>query len=294
MANYSWAIDHHLVPHLGRHKLEQLRAEHVEAMLRDLAKAGKAHNTVSRVRFVLATAIRWAQRRDLVVRNVAELAELPVDARAQRDARALTAEEAAKLITATAKNRLEALWVTALGLGVRPGELAGLTWADVDLDERVLHIRRSMKYLHDTPLGLGDVKTGHMGRGRRSLVMPAPVVAAMRRHRTAQAVERLALGHGWPDEWGQLVFVSTAGTPLRPANLRRDLEAIAKKAKIGHVTRYDLRHSAATLLVAMGVRLEDVADLLGHEDLRMARSVYVHATARPLDVALQHGGVLGA
>jgi integrase len=116
--------------------------------------------------------------------------------------------------------------------------------------------------------------------------MPAPLIAALERHRATQRVERFAAGPAWPAEWASLVFVSGAGTPLNPHNLRRDLAALAKRAGIGHVNRYDLRHSAATLLAAMGVRLEDVADVLGHETLRMSRLVYVHAERRPLNAAI--------
>jgi integrase len=279
---YRWAINSYLAPHLGRHRLAQLRAEHVEAMLRSMAAAGMARSSCVKVRFVLGAVLRWAQRRDLVMRNVAELADLPHDARRAREGRALTPEEARKLLNAARGDRLEALWLVALGLGMRPGEIAGLTWADIDLEPSVLHVRRAMKYDADRPIGLGELKTGTMGRGRRSLVMPAAVTDALRRHRIAQAGERLAMGEQWPAEWRELVFVSQAGTPLNAANLRRDLNRFSKAAGVGHVTRYDLRHSAATMLGAMGVRIEDVADILGHEDLRMARIVYMHASGRPL------------
>lgn len=76
-----------------------------------------------------------------------------------------------------------------------------------------------------------------------------------------------------PERWADLVFVSEVGTPLNPHNLRHKLAALARAAGIGHVNRYDLRHSAATLLAAAGVPLEQIADVLGHETLRMSRQV---------------------
>ena len=85
--------------------------------------------------------------------------------------------------------------------------------------------------------------------------MPTQVVDALRRHRATTAKERLAFGTSWPNEWKELVFVSMAGTPLNPRDLRR----LAERADVGHLTRYDLRHSAATLLAASGVRLEEIA-----------------------------------
>jgi integrase len=285
IANFEWAVTKHLVPAIGPRRLEELRVEHVEAMLTGMADAGRARNTCLRVRNVLQQALNWAMRRGYVIRNVADLAELPSGARRQKQGRALTADQARALLAASTGSRLEALWNVSLCLGLRPGEASGLLWSDVDLDENVVHVRRSMKWKGDKPLGLDEVKTGNTGRGRRSLIMPPQVTDAFRRHRVNSATERLAAGPSWPAEWSELVFVSQAGTPLSPRNLRRELGKMATKAKIGEITRYDLRHSAATLLADMGLRIEEIADILGHETTRMSRAVYVHAQARPLDAA---------
>jgi integrase len=291
--NVRWVVDGHLVPSLGTKRIDELRVEHVERMLRQMTDRGMARNSAVRIRGVLQQALRWAQRRGYIVRNAAELAEIPGDARRPKEGRALTLGEASALLAATNGTRLEALWKASLCLGLRPGEVSGLLWIDVDLDTDVLHVRRSMKWRGDQLLGLDEVKTGNMGRGRRSLVMPPLLSDAFRRHRVANAAERLAAGPAWPSEWSDLVFVSQAGTPLNPRNLRRDLRSLATKAGIGHVTRYDLRHSAATLLAAQGLRIEEIADVLGHETLRMSRAVYVHAQGRPLDAAATAMQALG-
>ena len=178
-------------------------------------------SSVQRHRFVLRKVIRFAQRNDLVNRNVAELANLPNDAKARREPRALTTGESRALLeaarthtvkipktdkTETHPRRLEALWTVSLLLGLRPGEVTGLLWDAVDLDDEVLHVRTSMKYHDGTPVGIGEVKTGNMGRGRRTLAMPPQVADALRRHRTAQAKERLAFGDAWPSEWRRARF----------------------------------------------------------------------------------------
>lgn len=297
VANYEWSIAK-MRSVIGKRRLSDLRPRDVENMLETLAEEGAALSSLQRHRFVLRKVIRWAQRHDMVRSNVAEIADLPGDAKARRDPRALTVEEAGALLeaskthvvkiprtarTETRPRRLEALWTVSLLMGLRPGEVTGLRWSAVDFDENVLHVRTSMKYRDGTAVGLGEVKTGNMGRGRRTLAMPPQVSDALRRHRTAQLKERLAFGDEWPEEWTDLVFVSEAGTPLNSNNLRRELKEIADAAGIGHVTRYDLRHSAATIMAAAGMRLEDIADALGHEDLRMARGVYVHATGRTID-----------
>ena len=132
-----------------------------------------------------------------------------------------------------------------------------------------MHVRSSLRWLDGRP-SLVDPKTA---RSRRSLTAPSPVVKALRSHRARQAEHRLVLGRTWPAESSELVFITEHGTPIDPSNARRELQAVAKASKLGHLRPYDLRHSAASLLAADGVPLDQVADLLGHDGLRMARLV---------------------
>lgn len=301
ISSYRWVTDKHLVPRIGTKRVASLSVADVETMLRRMASDGLSRSSCFRARAVLGQALTWAERRDLIQRNVARLAELPADATPVREGRALNSNEAHALLeaartitvkvprtdrTETRPRRTEALWVLQLVLGLRPGEVAGLLWDDVDFETELVHVRRSMKYTDGNPVELGEVKTGSRGRGRRTLELPPMALDALRRHRTAQTAERLAIGRYWPDEWDGLVFRTEAGTPYSASNLRRDLAQIQKAAGIeGRLTRYDLRHSAATIMAASGVRLEDIADQLGHEDVTMARGIYTHATREPLRTA---------
>jgi integrase len=282
-ATYRWAIERHLVPGLGHVRVRKLTPEQVESFLVAKAAAGLSRSTCVRLRSVLGQALRWAERRGYVVRNVALLAEVPAEARVTREGRALTGSEARVLLAACEEHRLHAAFVVMLGLGLRPGETTGLRWCDVDLDGRVVHVRQALKW-HDGAPVVGEPKTK---RSRRSLAMPALVVDALRTHKARYAAERLAFGHSWPGEWADLVFVSEAGTPIDPANLRRAFSTVAKKANLGHLRPYDARHSACSLLCAAGVPLEHVADVLGHESTRMASHVYRHAIAPSVTAAVE-------
>ena len=278
--NYRWAAERHLKPALGSKRLRTLRPEDVEGLLQRMAAEGKSRNTVVRVRSVAVAALKWAQRRDLVARNAAELSEVPAEARAPDEGRSLTVEQAKTFLEAAAGDRLEGLVVTGLMLGLRPGELLGLRWDDVDLDAGHVHVRQALKRERGA-LVLGEVKTK---RSRRSLTIPTPVVEALRAHRARQAAERLRAGQLWQEHG--LVFASEVGTPIDPSNLRRTIHRIATKAGLGHWHPHELRHSAASLLSAAGVPLESVADLLGHVDTRMLERVYRHGVKPTVDVAV--------
>lgn len=283
--NYRWAVERHLKPALGSKRLRALSPEDVEGLLSGLADAGMARNSIMRVRSVAVMALKHAQRRELVARNAAELAEMPAGARPPAEGRSLTVEQAARLLAVAEDDRLGPLVAVGLMLGLRPGELCGLRWCDVDLDGRALHVRQSRKRERGADgrevFRFGDPKTA---KSRRSLTMPAPVVAALGRQRALQARERLVVGAAWQD--GDLVFANSIGAPIDPSNLRRLFARLTESAGLGPWHPNELRHSACSLLSAAGVPLEHVADILGHDGTRMAARFYRHAVAPAVGAAV--------
>lgn len=289
VTNYSHHITRHIIPAIGSRRLRDLSPEDVERMLKAMAAEGLSRSTVNRTRAVLVMALRHAEKRGRIARNVAQLADMP-SCEPTEARKALTAEQAAKLLEAAHGDRLEALYVTGLMLGLRPGELTGLRWTDVDLEGGILHIRGMLKREPRAEgkghvLRLGEPKTS---RSRRSLDLPAPVVDALRRHRPRQVAEQLAAGPLWSAEWGPigLVFTTEVGTPIDPANLRRSFKALTESAGLGRWTPYELRHSAASLLSAAGVHAEVVGDVLGHDGTRMVATVYRHAVTPTVAAAV--------
>lgn len=310
--SYRWAVEHHLRPALGHIRLRQLRPEDVERLLKQRADEGMAKATVARIRAHAARALRWAQRRDFVARNSAELAELPATARPPEEGRSLTPAQAKALLEAAAltsdqaeakaKSLLETdpeqarailaaksayrygpLVTVGLMLGLRPGELCGLRWCDLEGIGRgdecapILHVRQTLKREYDRSSGkphevlrFGDAKTS---KSHRTVGIPAPAVEALRRQRAQQKIERMATPR-WTDL--DLVFATEVGTPINPSNLRRAIASLTKAAGLGEWHPNELRHSAASLLSAAGVPQHEVADLLGHVDGRMLDRHYRH------------------
>jgi integrase len=265
--NIKWVVDLHLKPGIGGRRLRDLTPDDVDRLLRAKAAAGMSRSSLVRMHSVLKRALRLAERRGKLSRNVAALVDVP-DGPARRS-RSLTVKQARALLTAAKDDDLEALYVTGLMLGLRPGELLGLAWRDIDLDAGVLRVRRTLKRERGR-LILGDPKTP---TSRRALRMPTPVVDALRRHRTKQRELRL-VAPVWQDN--DLVFCTCVGTPLDPSNLRRGFARLTRGAKIGHWHPHELRHSAASILSASGVPIEQIADVLGHAGTRTTSAVYRH------------------
>src|ERR1019366_9232332 len=119
---------------------------------------------------------------------------------------------------------------------------------------------------------LSDLKT--VG-SRRTLHLSAPLVAVLERHRVRQEAEELVRGNRWSNERG-LIFTSTIGTPLDPEQFGKTVPKICEGAGLGHWSIHELRHSCASLLIAMEVPLEVVSEQMGHASIRVTKDVYGH------------------
>jgi integrase len=258
----------HIVPRIGHRRLRELSADDVDKVMRDLATAGYSKSTMVRVHGEIARILRFAERRGKVMRNVATLVDVPAGPKKQGGS--LTVVQAKTVLDAAVDDRLEALYMTGLLMGLRPGELLGLPWTAVDFDAERLRVHQSLKREHNK-LVLGEPKTL---RSRRTLDMPRLVVDVIKAHRDRQDVERVDAGAAWIETG--LVFTTTLGTPIDPSNLRREFDKLTRKAGIGHWHPHELRHSAASLLSAAGVPIEQISDVLGHEGPRTTAAVYRH------------------
>jgi integrase len=288
-SNYAQIVRVHITPALGQVPLVALTAEMVDQFLAVKAEAGLARTHVSRMRTVLADALRHAERRGLVVRNVAALAVMP-RTKAPTARRSFTPNEVEALLAAARGERLEAMVIVGLAAGLRPGELTGLLWSDVDLNgtPATLTVSGAMKQGPDGRVSRGDVKRSK--NGRRTIALPPRAVKALRSHRSRQLSERLATGSQWAEQ--DLVMCSKVGTPLNPSNVRRTFARIAKRAGLDDADfPYLLRHSAVSLLLDAGASIEEVADLLG-DDPRTLYRHYRHKVRPVADLATRMESIL--
>jgi integrase len=265
----------YVVPHLGLKRLRTLQARDVARMLRTLEEEGRSPNTRRLARSVLRRALRWAEAEGMVARNVAALANGVKVGRPE--GRTLTPEQARVLLAHVSGDRLEAAFTVALSLGLRRGELLGLAWPDVTLDATPprLLVTRTVSRIKGTGLVLSDTKTAG---SRRTVHLPGPVVASLRVHRVRQAEERLAAGPEWTERplGVDLIFRTPFGTPVDPDNFRNLTYKATTDAGLGRWSPHELRHSAASLLIAQGVPLKLVSETLGHASIRITSDVYGH------------------
>lgn len=202
---------------------------------------------------------------------MAALARAPRSVR--REGRTLTPEQAQRFLKELTGRRNEVLYALMLSVGLRRGEALGLHWEDLDEEAGILIVRRQLKR-ESTGLVTSDTKTT---RSRRAINLPAPMLELLRRQRVRQGAERLTLGEGWVDS--SFIFTTVTGTPLDPRNLLREFKKICREAGFGDWHLHELRHSAASLMLASGVPLQVVSEVLGHASIKMTADVYGHTLA---------------
>jgi len=94
------------------------------------------------------------------------------------------------------------------------------------------------------------------------------------RHETRQEAHKERLGNTWVESG--YIFTSTIGTPIDPRNLYREFQKVCRLAGLGDWHPHELRHSAASLMLAQGVKIQVVSQVLGHSSIRMTADVYGH------------------
>ena len=270
-ALYLRAVNVYINPSIGKVRLTKLTPSDVSRMLGDLETKGYSPSTRRMARAALRRALRFAEQDGLISRNVAAIAEGPkLD---HREGRSLTPEQAQIFLEAVVDNRLEAAYVLALALGLRRGEILGLSWEDVVKAENAVVLKVGRQLVRDrSGVHLSDLKT--VG-SRRTLHLSAPLIGVLERHRMRQEAEELVRGKRWNNERG-LIFTSTIGTPLDPEQFGKTVPRICEGAGLGHWSIHELRHSCASLMIAMEVPLEVVSEQMGHASIRVTKDVYGH------------------
>lgn len=285
--DYASKMRNWVYPDYGAKRLDRFAPEDLDRIYLKMKAAGKAQSHQLKVHRILSRALDIAHRRGYVTHNVAKLVDAPsVDPVAVK---ALAENLALKILDVASKRRNPERWSVAFALGLRQGEAIGLRWRDddgnplVDLDRGLLHINWQLRrriYRH----GCADPKScskrgaecpqrsggGLMyvkckGKSARTIPIPPELIPAFKALRVRQAAERLALG-AWPA--GEALFTTVDGRLVDPRDDYDEWVAILKEAGVKHVKLHISRHTAATLLLAQGVDVRVVQQLLGHRDIR--------------------------
>lgn len=267
-AGYRVNVEKHLIPALGKIRLDQLTPLHVQQMMNERLSRGFSTKSVAYMHQVLRTALGLAVKWDMVPRNVARLVDRPRIER--KTINPLNPDEARRFLSAIRGHRLEALFSVALALGLRQGEALGLRWEDIDFRAGTLRVSYQLQRIGGK-LTLVPPKTE---KSRRTLVLPALIVERLREHESRQVAERLWAGSTWNDSG--LVFANRRGDPTQARRVIEQFHEALRSAGLRRIRFHDLRHSCATLLLVQGISPRVVMEVLGHSEIALTMNAYSH------------------
>lgn len=275
--DYESIIKNHINPVLGKYKLKDLRPEHLQMLYNEKYKAGLSAKRIKHIHVVLHSALTQAIKSGIIVRNVSEATTLPKDT-SEKDIRVLTIEEQKMFLKAIEGERLKAAFILALTTGMRLGEILGLKWNEVDLKNKRIKVKSSMRRIKNrdekvptrTVLVIKDVKTENSEQ-----IIPLPEVAYQEliKFKLLQEEEKKQAGNAYKDSG--FVFTTKLGTPIEPRNFIRTFERIINRAGL-NINFHSLRHTFATRLLEANVHPKVVQELLGHSDISTTLNTYSH------------------
>ena len=295
---YLSVIRCHLTPALGTRRLQGLRVLDIEAMVAE--KSALAPATLDKILTVLGSALKAAERSQLVARNVVALvANRPTSPGGHSVDNCWTAEDAATFMrTATAAGpRQGAFYGLALDSGCRKSELAGLRWPDVDLAQGRILVRQQL-----LSGGRHPVFVPTKGKRARTIDLAPETVALLRAHKRQQATLKLRHRREFHDhglvfckDWSQVRRrCDTLGDPLSINNLgQREYAQLLAVAGVKPITLHGLRHTCASLLLSAGVPPHVVQQRLGHKRVEITLDLYAHVLpGQQRDAARQLGSLI--
>jgi integrase len=263
----------YVVPVLGHVKLRKLSGDMFQSLYTSLLEDDElSPNTVrtihSNIRKALNDALRWKK----ITFNPVNDADPPKYQ--ERSMAVLDIDQAKQLIASARSPRMKCILHVAL-LGLRRGELLSLRWSHVDLERAELRVERSLTYISNPETGYCEyVETEPKTKaGRRVINLPRFVVDALREYRRYQ-VTRCARSSHWQEK--DLVFSTDDGGFVQPQHLYEYFKALVRKAGLPDMRFHDLRHSAISIWLAMGINPKVVQELAGHSDIRVTLNVYGH------------------
>lgn len=267
-ANYRSALNSQIIPALGHIRVQKLTVRHIQMFYSDLQN--KKKQSAPRVRYlhaVLHSAMEHAVREGLVARNICQGVKLPRLEKKERQV--LTMEQAAQLLSATQDSQMRMILTLAVTTGVRRGEVLALKWQD--LEGRTLQVRRNLVCLTGQGVVEMEPKTAH---SRREITLPYFVVDALEKHRAQQQENRQKAGDAWEEH--DLLFCKAHGAHIHPATLDVHFGQLLESVNLPKMRFHDLRHSAITILLKMGVPAHIVQEIAGHSNVAITLGIYGH------------------
>ncbi|WP_206060641.1 site-specific integrase [Nonomuraea basaltis] len=309
-STYETMVRLYITPYLGTKRLDKIQVRDVRLWLNKLRRtcqccaqgkdarrkvprccaAGRccdqiaSERTIKDARGVLRSALNTAISEEIIAKS--PVTGVRLSAKRKRKIKPWSVEEARAFLESARRygDALYAAYVLILVLGLRKGELLGLTWDRVNLDGAELDVSRQLQRVK-RQLHHRETKTE-----ASDAVLPLPdvCVAALRLRHKSQEEARQRAGETWIESG--FVFTTEHGTPFEPRNFNRRFDTRCRHAGVRKITIHDTRHTCASLLAALDVHPRVAMQILRHSDIKVTMEVYTHIPSEETRKALKRLG----
>ena len=268
---YKGYIENHIKPNIGDIPIEKLTSLQLQKFYRLLLTEGRipriesekqprglSAKTMRNINQVISSAMDMAVRHKLILTNPTEGCELPKVE--HREMKTLPAEQLGAFLREAKESGVYELYYLDLATGLRRGELLGLKWEDIDLQNGIIHVRRQVARVDGEVKEL-PLKTKNAYRNISISQDAVAMLTEMEAHRSSD-----------------YVFPSSTGGPISPDSVNNMLHRVLKRAGLPSIRFHDLRHTFATLALQNGVDIKTVSGMLGHFSAGFTLDTYAHVT----------------
>ena len=267
--SYRNNLDIHIIPILGHIKLKDLQPLYLQNFYSDRLDKGLSKTTVLYLHRILHCALGQATKWQLISRNIADNVEPPK--KDNYEAKVLSPKDLKNLLNALNKNDFIYIPVMiALSTGMRRGEVAGLKWNNVDLDNGYINV---VQTLYTTKTGL-KFSTPKTKKSIRKITIPPTLVTILQEHKKNQTSLKDILDNNYIDN--NLVCCLDNGEPINPDMITWKFRNFLKRNNLPKIRFHDLRHSHASLLLMQGVQAKMISERLGHSNISITMDLYTH------------------
>jgi len=273
LVGYRGYVKTWLIPHLGRHRLDKLRPDHVRALYAAMEEAGLSDATRRQAHAILRRALVVAERDGRIMRNPAAQVDPPPVG--QNHHVPLTLAQARQVLAVLPDEppNMAARWLCALLQGMRQGECLGLRWEDVDLANRRIHITQELYRITGKGLKEADPKSR---TSTRAIPMLEPVAFLLEALPQTEGYVFYGKAMDGRRDWAAWKALLVKAGVCPPDMALGDMPAL-----------HAARGTTASLLDAAGVSDKVVSEILGHSSVQITRTAYIHGNEERHRQAMQ-------
>lgn len=270
-----------ILEHLGNMQLQKIELYHLQKFISDLQNEGKSPKSLRHYYSILKMCFDDAIMCRHISLNPTRNLKLPSMRR--KELNIMTKEEQLVFEGFMKKYRMGTAYIVLVNTGLRAGELSGLTWKDVDFENKALYVRRGMQKIttYDDDFNkvkrerkVTDVKTENSYRVVPMLDKVVKILQEYKKKVKAEQEELAELGEGFKED--DFIFKTKYNHPITSEYLRKTCQGICKSNNFRKVGIHELRHTFATRSIEAGIDLRVLQEILGHASYSTTADIYVH------------------